>query len=64
MARTHVYNSPTKTHRGWKPELRIDGQECSFAASGRFQFQFFHDEEEALIFADACAEWVIKNRLN
>jgi hypothetical protein len=56
--------SATKIHRGWKPGLRIDGEDRSFAATGRFQFEFFRDEEEALIYADACAEWIIDNRLN
>ena len=59
-----VEASATKTHRGWKPGLRIDGEDRSFAATGPFQFKFFHDEEEALIYADACAEWIINNRLN
>jgi len=59
-----VEASAIKTHRGWKPELRIDGEQRSFAATGRFQFQFFQDEDEALIYADACAEWIINNRLN
>jgi len=56
--------SATKTHRGWKPELMIDGEDHSFAASGRFQIKFFHNREEALIYADACGEWLINNRLN
>jgi len=59
-----VEASATKTHRGWRPELRIDGEDRFFAATGRFQFKFFHNEEEALIYADACAEWIINNRLN
>ena len=59
-----VETSATKTQRGWKPQLRIDGAVRTFAASGRFPFKFFRDEEEALIYADACAEWIINNRLN
>ncbi|MGB0049135.1 MAG: hypothetical protein WBP70_16920 [Terriglobales bacterium] len=59
-----VEASATKTHRGWKPELRIDGEDRSFAPTGRFQFKFFRDEEEALIYADASAEWLINNGLN
>ncbi len=59
-----VEASATKTQRGWQPELRIDGTVCTFAATGRFQFKLFPDEEEALIYADACAEWIINNRLN
>jgi len=59
-----VEASATRTHRGWKPRLRIDGEDRSFAATGRFQSKFFRDEEEALIYADACAEWLINNRLN
>jgi len=56
--------SATKTHRGWRPELTIDGQSYSFAAMGCFQIKLFHDQEEALIYADACGEWLINNRLN
>jgi hypothetical protein len=58
-----VEASATQTRRGWKPELRIDGGNRPFAAAGRFQFKFFHDKEEALIYADACAEWLINNGL-
>ena len=59
-----VEASATKTPRGWKPKLRIDGEDRSFAPTGRFQFKFFRDEEEALIYADARAEWLINNGLN
>jgi hypothetical protein len=54
--------SATKTSRGWKPGLRIDGVDRSFAAPGPFQVKFFHDEERALIYADACAEGIINKR--
>jgi len=68
MGYTHdghaVEASATKTDRGWKPGLRIDGKDRSLSETGRFQPKFFHDEEEALIYADACAEWIINNRLN
>ncbi len=53
--------SAIRTNRGWKPALRIDGGDRPFAAAGRFQIKFFHDEEEALIYADTWAEWLINN---
>jgi hypothetical protein len=56
--------SAVKTQRGWKPELKIDGAVRAFSATGRYQFKLFSDEEEALIYADSCAEWIINNRLN
>ena len=56
--------SATKTHRGWKPAVKIDGEDRPFSATGRFESRFFRDEEEALIYADACAEWLIHNRIN
>jgi hypothetical protein len=59
-----VEASATQTHRGWKPGLRIDGEDRPFAATGRFQFKFFRDKEDALIYADARGEWIINNRLN
>lgn len=54
--------SATKTSHGWKPGLSIDGVNYSFAETGPFHLKCFHEKEEALIYADAYAEWIIHKR--